>query len=64
MSGPTHVMIDRETLQILRDAAEVGIIELADGLHDGTYEDDAIAGIPSEKIEEAIQLADAALEDV
>jgi hypothetical protein len=58
---PTHVIIDRESLEILAAAAAAGLLELADGISDGTYEDDAIAGTPSEKIKDAVETAQAVL---
>lgn len=54
---PTHVVIDVETLETLISVAEVGLLELKDGLDDGTYEDDAIAGIRSDDIRAAIEMA-------
>lgn len=59
---PTHVMIDRDTVETLISVAEVGLIGLREGLNDGTYEDDGIAGIPSATIEAALGAAKAVLE--
>jgi hypothetical protein len=51
---PTHILVDRQTMLTLVAVAESGLMELEDGLKDGTYEDDGIAGIPSENIRIAI----------
>lgn len=58
---PTHVIIDRETLECLRDVAETAREDLMTGLADGTYDEDSIAGWTQDGIADAIVTATSVL---
>lgn len=60
---PTNVLIDRQTLEILMDVANAAQMELDDGIVDGTYADDALAGHPNDAITVAIANAYATLSE-
>jgi hypothetical protein len=62
MDKPSNIIIDRRTLDVLKEVASAGLMELQDGLNDGTYEEHAIAGIHTHDITAAIETAGSALE--